>query len=136
LIVAVDGHPMTFHWQFRDAIAKHPEQPMRVSICTRVTTDVTVTPGRHGTRRLLGVLPVGRHDQPEARIWPGDHAQRAENIEFSRMIFQTLVDCSRGKLAEELMARLRFAQGPASPPARLDRLDHVDGVDQPEPSAC
>ena len=29
VIVAVDGKPMTFHYQMRELIASHPEQPMR-----------------------------------------------------------------------------------------------------------
>ena len=32
VILAVDGQPITFHSQFREAIAKHPEQPMTLTV--------------------------------------------------------------------------------------------------------
>ncbi len=59
VILAVDGKPMTFHYQMRELIASHPEKPMTVTILRGgVQQTLTVTPDRHGTVGWLGVRPV------------------------------------------------------------------------------
>src|SRR3954469_17496518 len=91
VILAVDGQPMTFDTQFRDAIAKHPEQPIRITILRDgAEQHVTVTPARHGDIGWLGVGPV---DESKS-LKPGPiealvmSAQR--NVESAGLIFQTV----------------------------------------------
>jgi regulator of sigma E protease len=91
VILAVDGKPMTFHYQMRELIASHAEKPMSVTVLRGgVQQTLTVTPDRHGTVGWLGVRPV----DDTTRVKPG--AVQAvtmsveKNIESAGMIFQAL----------------------------------------------
>jgi regulator of sigma E protease len=112
VIVAVDGHPITFHWHLRDAIAKHPDQPMRVSILRDgVAKDLTVTPGSHGTVGWLGVLPVDETVSLKPGFGEAITLSVQKNVEMSRMIFQTLGGLfTRETSPKQLMGPIAIAQ--------------------------
>ena len=112
VIVAVDGQPITFDTQFRDAIAKHPEQPIRITILRDgVEQNITVTPARHGDIGWLGVGPV---DESKS-LKPGPlqalvmSAQR--NVESAGLIFQTVWGLiTRETSPKQLMGPVAIAQ--------------------------
>jgi regulator of sigma E protease len=112
VILAIDGAPMTFHYQMRELIAKHPEQPMTVTVLRGdATQTVTVTPDRHGTVGWLGVRPV----DDTVSIKPG--AVQAvtmsvqKNIESAGMIFEALWGLvTREVSPRQLMGPVAIAQ--------------------------
>ena len=56
VVVAIDGQPITFSYQLRDAIAKHPEQPITLSILRGGQPQAIVaTPAKRGNQGLLGI---------------------------------------------------------------------------------
>jgi len=112
VILAVDGQPMTFDTQFRDAIAKHPEQPIAITILRDgAQQTITVTPARHGDIGWLGVGPV---DESKS-LMPGPiealvmSAQR--NVESAGLIFQTVWGLmTRETSPKQLMGPVAIAQ--------------------------
>jgi len=112
VIVAVDGQPITFDTQFRDAIAKHPEQPITITILRDgARQNITVTPARHGDIGWLGVGPV---DESKS-LKPGPlqalvmSAQR--NVESAGLIFQTVWGLiTRETSPKQLMGPVAIAQ--------------------------
>ena len=112
VITAVDGKPVTFHWHFREAIAKHPEQTMRVSILRDgAAQDVSVTPGRHGTTGWLGVLPVDDTITLKPGFGQAITLAVQKNVEMARMIFQTLGGLfTRETSPKQLMGPIAIAQ--------------------------
>src|SRR4029079_16347328 len=59
IVLAVDGKTMTFHTDFRAAIAKSPDKPIRLSILRDGVPQVgEVTPRKNGTVGYLGISPV------------------------------------------------------------------------------
>ncbi len=112
VLLAVDGKPLTFQTQFREAIASHPEQPMSVLIRREgVEQTLTVTPGRRGTTGFLGVLPV---DETKS-IMPGPiqavQMSFRENLKTAGLIFQTIWGLlTRETSPKQLMGPLAIAQ--------------------------
>jgi regulator of sigma E protease len=112
VIVAVDGQTMTFHTQFREAIAKHPGQTMAVSIL-RAGNPMTlsITPDTHGKVGWLGVLPVDdtRSVKPTAIEALGLSARR--NVQMAGMIGQTIWGLLTRQLSpKQLMGPIAIAQ--------------------------
>ncbi len=112
VIVAVDGQPITFDFQFRDAIAKHPEQPMAVSIVRGgAPQTITVTPGKKGKNGWLGVIPVPdtRSINPTALEAIGMSWRR--NVQNAGLIVQTVWGLvTRETSPKQLMGPLAIAQ--------------------------
>ena len=112
VIVAVDGQPVTFHWHMREAIAKHPEQAMRLSILRDGTAQtLSVTPGKHGTVGWLGVLPVDDMVSLKPGVGQAISLSVEKNIEMARLIFQTLGGLiTRETSPKQLMGPIAIAQ--------------------------
>ncbi len=112
VILAVDGKPMTFHWNFREQIAKHPEQPMRLSILRDgAAKDISVTPARHGTVGWLGVQPVDDTVQLKPGVGQAITLSVQKNVEMARLIFQTLGGLfTRETSPKQLMGPIAIAQ--------------------------
>ena len=112
IITAVDGAVMTFHAQFRDAIAKHPGKTMTVSILRDgKPMDLTITPDTHGTIGWLGVLPVDdtRSIKPTFVEALGLSARR--NVQMAGMIGQTIWGLVTRQLSpKQLMGPIAIAQ--------------------------
>jgi regulator of sigma E protease len=112
VITAVDGAVMTFHAQFRDAIAKHPGKTMTVSILRDgKPMDLTITPDTHGTIGWLGVLPVDdtRSIKPTFVEALGLSARR--NVQMAGMIGQTIWGLVTRQLSpKQLMGPIAIAQ--------------------------
>jgi regulator of sigma E protease len=112
VILAVDGEPINFSVQLRDAIAKHPEVPIRITILRdEVRQDITVAPARSGG---IGRLGVGISDAIKS-LKPGPigavRISVERNIEATRLIFQTLWGLiTRETSAKQLMGPVAIAQ--------------------------
>ncbi len=112
VVIAVDGEPINFSVQLRDAIAKHPEIPMRITIERNgVRQDITVTPTRSAS---IGRLGVGISDAIKSFKPGAIEAVRLSidrNLEASRLIFQTLWGLvTRETSAKQLMGPVAIAQ--------------------------
>ena len=112
VIVAVDGETMTFQNQFREAIRKHPEMPMTLTV-RREGTDlaVKVTPEKRGDTGWLG---VGLVDESR-RLMPGPvdalTLSVKRNIEGAGLIFETVWGLlTRETSPKQLMGPVAIAQ--------------------------
>ena len=112
VILAVEGKPISFQSQFRDAIASHPEKPMLVMVKRGdQTTTLNVIPGRKGTIGYLGVLP-----KDESRtIQPGPIGAVVmsvqENVKAAGLIFETVWGLiTRETSPKQLMGPVAIAQ--------------------------
>ena len=112
VILAVDGKPITFHWHFREQIAKHPEQPMRLSILRDgAAKEISVTPARHGTVGWLGVQPVDDTVKLKPGVGQAITLSVQKNVEMARLIFQTLGGLfTRETSPKQLMGPIAIAQ--------------------------
>jgi regulator of sigma E protease len=115
VLLSVDGKPLTFQSQFRQAIESHPEQPMSMVISRDgVQQTVTVTPRRSDADKakgFLGVIPV---DETKS-IKPGPiqaiQMSFRENVKTSVLIFQTIWGLiTRETSPKQLMGPVAIAQ--------------------------
>jgi regulator of sigma E protease len=111
-VIAVNGQPITFSYQLKEAIAKHPEQLITLTIL-RDGRQLTIkaTPARNGNEGLLG---IGIGDDT-VKIKPGlgqaITLSFAKNVEYSRLIFQTLWGLvTRETSPKQLMGPVAIAQ--------------------------
>ena len=112
VVAAVDGQVITFGGQLREAIAKHPEQQITLSIL-RDGQPVTIaaTPAKRGSQGLLGIM-IGDDTisiKPGIAQAIGMSAQR--NVEYGGLIFQTLWGLlTRETSPRQLMGPVAIAQ--------------------------
>jgi len=111
-VLAVDGQPITFSYQLKEAIAKRPEQEITLDVL-RSGQHVTVraTPAKNGKEGLLG---IGIGDDT-VRIKPGVgqalELSVEKNVEYGRLIFQTLWGlATRETSPKQLMGPVAIAQ--------------------------
>jgi regulator of sigma E protease len=112
VIIAVDGDTMTFQTQFREAIRKHPEMPMMLTV-RRDGADlmVRVTPEKRGDAGWLG---VGLVDESK-RLMPGPvealKLSVKRNVESAGLIFETVWGLlTRETSPKQLMGPVAIAQ--------------------------
>ena len=112
VILAVDGRPVTFHTQLREAIAKHPEQPMAIAIRRDgAELSVTVTPARRGEVGWLGVLPVDESKSLKPGPVEALVLSARRNVENAGLIFQTVWGLiTRETSPKQLMGPVAIAQ--------------------------
>jgi regulator of sigma E protease len=112
VILAVDGKTMTFHTDFRTAIAKSPEKPIQLSILRDgAPQTVMVTPRKNGAVGYLGVSPVDdtKSIKPTAIQALGMSAER--NVQMAGMIGQTIWGLVTRQLSpKQLMGPIAIAQ--------------------------
>jgi len=112
VVLAVDGQPVTFNYHLKEAIAKHPDEPITLTILRdgqRLT--IHATPARNGNEGLLG---IGIGDET-VRFKPGIKEaiqySFARNVEYSQLIFQTLWGLfTRETSPKQLMGPVAIAQ--------------------------
>ncbi len=112
VILAVDGKPITFSYQLRDAIAKHPETEIVVEVRRDASTlSIPVTPMRVGK---IGRLGVGISDETKTfKPGPREAVVLAvkKNVEYAQLIFQTLGGLfTRETSPKQLMGPVAIAQ--------------------------
>jgi regulator of sigma E protease len=112
MVLAVDAEPIIFASQLKETIAKHPDQPITLTIqrAGRVLA-VRATPSRNGTEGLLG---IGINDEVRT-IKPGlvEAAKISveRNTEFAGLIFQTVWGLiTRETSPRQLMGPVAIAQ--------------------------
>jgi regulator of sigma E protease len=112
VITAIDGQPITFHWHMREAIAKHPGQPMQVTILRDgASKTLTVTPDKRGATGWMGVLPVDDMVSLKPGFGEAIKLSVQKNIEMARLIFQTLGGLfTRETSPKQLMGPVAIAQ--------------------------
>lgn len=112
VVLAIDGEPIMFAWQLKDAIAKHPDQPITMTILRDgASLTIQATPAKRGNEGLLG---IGIADETKS-IKPGAvEAARMSvkrNIEYSGLIFQTVWGLLSGQTSpKQLMGPVAIAQ--------------------------
>src|SRR3954447_15946542 len=112
VVVAVNDQPITFSYQLKEAIAKHPEE----SITLQLRRDgqpltIAATPAKNGKEGLLG---IGIGDET-IKIKPGvgDAIKISveKNVEYAGLIFQTLWGlATRETSPKQLMGPVAIAQ--------------------------
>ena len=112
VILAVDGQPITFETQLREAIAKHPEQPMTITILRDgARQSVTVTPARHGDIGWLGVVLVDESKSLKPGPIEAVVLSVQRNVESAGLIFQTVWGLiTRETSPKQLMGPVAIAQ--------------------------
>ena len=112
VVVAVDDQPITFSYQLKAAISKHPEQSIALTILRRGEPQtIRATPVKQGTEGLLGI----RIGDDTVTNKPGFGQAIAlsveKNIEMARQIFQTLGGLvTRETSPKQLMGPIAIAQ--------------------------
>ncbi|OFW18187.1 MAG: RIP metalloprotease RseP [Acidobacteria bacterium RIFCSPLOWO2_12_FULL_66_10] len=112
VVVSIDGQPITFSYQLRDVIAKHPEQAITLSILRDGQPQTIVaTPAKRGNQGLLG---IGIGDETVS-VKPGlieaVGMSLRKNIEYGGLIFQTVWGLiTRETSPKQLMGPVAIAQ--------------------------
>ncbi len=112
VILAVDDQPMTFKGQLREAIAKHPEQPITIAILRDgARQSVTVTPAKRGDIGFLGVVLVDESKSLKPGPMEAVVLSVRRNVESAGLIFQTVWDLiTRQTSPKQLMGPVAIAQ--------------------------
>jgi regulator of sigma E protease len=112
VVLAVDGQPITFSYNLKEAIAKHPEQQITLTILRNgVTQTILATPAKNGNEGLLGI-GIG-DDTVKIKPGVGQAIQLSveRNVEYGRLIIQTLWGLvTRETSPKQLMGPLAIAQ--------------------------
>jgi regulator of sigma E protease len=111
-VTAVDGQTIIFASQLKEAIAKHPDQPITLAIVRDGRPlALEATPARRGAEGLLGIS-IGddvKSTKPKALQAIGMSVQR--NVEYAGLIFQTVWGLiTRETSPKQLMGPVAIAQ--------------------------
>jgi regulator of sigma E protease len=112
VVLTIDGKPITFSGHLRDAIAKHPEQPITLTILRDGhEQQIVATPQKSGS---IGLLGIGIADATKS-IKPGVLEAIAmsgrKNVEYGSLIFQTVWGLlTRETSPKQLMGPVAIAQ--------------------------
>jgi regulator of sigma E protease len=112
VVLAVDGHPIVFSSQLKEAISKHPGAPIAMSILRGgEPRTVTVTPARRGE---IGWIGIGIQDAiKHVKPGPIDAIRMSvkKNVEYSGLIGQTVWGLiTRQTSPKQLMGPVAIAQ--------------------------
>jgi regulator of sigma E protease len=112
VVLAVDDQPITFSGHLKDAIAKHPEQPITLTVLRDgQQMKIVATPQKSGS---IGLLGIGIGDATKS-IKPGFFEAIGmsvrKNIEYGGLIFQTVWGLlTRETSPKQLMGPVAIAQ--------------------------
>src|SRR6185436_8729833 len=112
VVVSVDGQPIAFSYQLKDAIAKHPAQLITLSILRNgQQQSIQATPARNGKEGLLGISIADETIKIKPGIGQAITLSVKKNIEYGRLIFQTLWGLfTRETSPKQLMGPVAIAQ--------------------------
>jgi regulator of sigma E protease len=112
VVVAVNGQPITFSYQLKAAIAKHPEESLSMMILrSGQPQTLQATPARNGSEGLLGIQIGDDTVKNKPGFGQAISLSVQKNIEFSRQIFQTLWGLvTRETSPKQLMGPVAIAQ--------------------------
>jgi len=112
VVLAVNGEPITFRGQLRDAIFKRPEQPITISVLRNGQhVDIHAVPEKRGEGGWLG---IGLADETKSyKPGPVEAVTMSlkRNVEYSGLIFQTVWGLlTRETSPRQLMGPVAIAQ--------------------------
>ena len=112
VVLAVDGQPITFSYQLKQAISKHPEQLITLAILrTGEKQTIQATPSRQGNEGLLGIRIADDTVKNKPGFGQAISLSVEKNIEMARLIFQTLGGLiTRETSPKQLMGPIAIAQ--------------------------
>jgi regulator of sigma E protease len=112
VVVAVDGKPITFSFQLKQAIASRPEQVITLSILRGgQQQSIQATPSKNGSEGLLGIRIADDTVKNKPGFGEAITLSVQKNIEMSRLIFQTLGGLfTRETSPKQLMGPIAIAQ--------------------------
>ena len=112
VVVSVDGQPITFSYQLKQAIAKHPEQQITLSILRDgQQQSIPATPAKQGDEGLLGIRIADDTVKNKPGFGQAITLSVKKNIEMARLIFQTLGGLfTRETSPKQLMGPIAIAQ--------------------------
>jgi regulator of sigma E protease len=112
IILAVDGQPITFDAQLREAIEKHPEQPINMTIRRDgAEQTITVTPAKRGQIGRIGVLIANESKSLKPGPVEAIVLSARKNVESAELIFQTVWGLiTRETSPKQLMGPVAIAQ--------------------------
>jgi len=112
VVVAINGEPITFSWQLKDAIAKHPNERLRVEILRGgVPQTIEVPSTKHGDIGWIGIQiqDALKSIKPGAIEAVGMSVHK--NVQFAGLIFQTVWGLiTRETSPKQLMGPVAIAQ--------------------------
>ena len=111
-VLAVDGRSITFTYQLKEAIAKHPDQQITLTILRNGERQtIEATPTRVGGEGLLGIRIGDDTVKNKPGFGQAVTLSVQKNIEMSRLIFQTLGGLfTRETSPKQLMGPIAIAQ--------------------------
>lgn len=112
VIAAVNGDPITTADELRIAIAKHPEQPITLTILRgEERSAVTLVPRREGANGLIGVHLADEATHIDLTALQAMRASVEENIDNATLIGQTLIGLIKRETSpRQLMGPIGIAQ--------------------------
>jgi regulator of sigma E protease len=112
VILAVDGKPILFHSDFREAIAKRADMAMSVAVLRDgAPQTLTITPRKKGTVGYLGVTPVDETKSIQPTVGEAVTMSFRRNVQYAGLIFQTVWGLvTRETSPKQLMGPLGIAQ--------------------------
>ena len=113
VIVGVDGQPIVFAEQFREAVKDKPNVPITIQVLRNgeIPADVHVTPRLNGKIGYLGVTPVDDFKVVPVSLFGAVKLSARKNIEMTVMIGQTVWGLLTRELSpKQLMGPIAIAQ--------------------------
>src|SRR6185436_17982525 len=91
IVLDVDGQPITFSYHLKEAIAKHPEQLITLTILRDGTQQkIQATPARNGQEGLLGIGIGDQTVRYEPDFAGAVKKSVKDNVKYAGLIFETL----------------------------------------------
>ena len=111
-VLAVDAEPITFSYQLKEAIAKHPEEPITLELLRNgERISMHATPARNGKEGLLGIGIGDETVKTKPGVGRAIQLSVQRNIEYGRLIFETLGGLvTRETSPKQLMGPVAIAQ--------------------------
>ncbi len=112
VVESIDGEPIIFSSQLRDAIAKHAGRPMKMVVLRNGSpVTITITPTRHGDNGWIGITiqDATKHIKPGVR--EALKMSLTKNVEYAGLIGQTIWGLiTRETSPRQLMGPVAIAQ--------------------------
>ena len=112
VVIDVDGQPITFSYHLKDAIAKHPEQQITLTILRDGKPQkIQATPARNGQEGLLGIGIGDETVKFEPNLLGAIQKSYKDNVKYAGLIFETLWGLvTRETSPKQLMGPVAIAQ--------------------------
>ena len=112
IVLTVNGAPMTFSSQLRDAIAKHPEEPITMVVQRGGAEEsFALTPAKVGAIGRLGIAIADATKSVKPGVLEAVKMSGQKNVEYAGLIFQTVWGLiTRETSPRQLMGPVAIAQ--------------------------